>query len=200
MPLSSSSLLPSWSFESSTISVKYCEETIRNIPHNERVIKLIADNPGHKKDDYIDPILECIRDRQLDKPLPKPLPKRYKRNPETGGLETFVLPISKSDATKNKERIPIKDLVLESDVIERSLVINPEICEYITRSSQTSELVRQFKELKTLEVEIQNYLRRILSRREYVKYTCSLCPGEQSSLSELKSKYKNAFSLGIAWA
>lgn len=162
-----------------------CEDTISHILHDERVIKLIADNPGHRKTDYLDPILDCIRDRQLGKTLDQ----LYTRNPNTGGLETFVLEVSKFDAHNNVGKIPIKDRASELDSIERSIVVNPEICFYFARSKETANLVKLFKELKLLEGEIQDYLRKILWRREYVRYKCSLCPGEQSTLFELKSKY-----------
>jgi hypothetical protein len=161
-----------------------CEDTISHILHDEQVIKLIADNPGHRKTDYLDPILKCISDKQLGNTLKQ----LYTRNPNTGGLETFALKVSKFDAHKNVGKMPIKDRASELDSIERSIVINPEICLYFARSKETANLVRLFKELRLLEVEIQDYLRRILWRREYVKYKCSLCPGEQSMLSELKSE------------
>lgn len=55
-------------------------------------------------------------------------------------------------------------------------------CRELLYSCLTGETVANlltlFDDLRYLETKIHNYLEEILLRRDYILYTCNLCPGE----------------------
>ena len=48
----------------------------------------------------------------------------------------------------------------------------------IVGSATAADLINQYNDLKAVGTKIDEYLRQILLRRDYIMYTCKLCPGQ----------------------
>ena len=56
------------------------------------------------------------------------------------------------------------------------------LSDQVMGSEVGASLINQYKDLKTLELKIHESLRGILLRRDYIMYTCKLCPGQAKLL------------------
>ena len=53
-----------------------------------------------------------------------------------------------------------------------------ELSDRIVGSAAAADLINQYNDLKGAGTKIDEYLRQILLRRDYIMYTCKLCPGQ----------------------
>jgi len=53
-----------------------------------------------------------------------------------------------------------------------------ELLYLIVKGETVANLLALFEDLRYLETKIHNYLEEILLRRDYILYTCDLCPGK----------------------
>ncbi|GAI54471.1 unnamed protein product, partial [marine sediment metagenome] len=53
-----------------------------------------------------------------------------------------------------------------------------ELLDLVLKGETVTNFLTLFDDLSYLETKIHNYLEEILLRRDYILYTCNLCPGE----------------------
>ena len=149
-----------------------CKNLIKEITEDDRVAKWLVEHPKWEEGVVVEPVLKCISDRALGKE-PELL---NEPDPETGELEPYMLIKEKPGTHKFVERKSRTQKTIEI-TIEHINLVDPEICTYYLNSQEAAHVVDLFIELRDLELKIRKSLNEILIRRDYVMYTCRLCPG-----------------------
>ena len=155
-----------------------CKKLIKKITEDDRVQNWLEENPTREENIIVKPVLRCISDRAMGRE-PELL---NELNPETGELEPYMQVTSIPGTEKFIERAS-RTQRTEQMAIGSVIYVDPTICTYYLDCQETPQIIELFNELTDLEVKIHESLDEILARRDYIGYTCILCPGQSKESS-----------------
>lgn len=111
------------------------------------------------RDDFQQPVLKRLSYKALERKLE---PFRFEKR-ESGDYEILLV--------DGVETLETSDALAYEQQYKR-------LCDQVLGSELATNLINRYRELRAQEPKIRESLQEILQRRDYIMYSCKLCPGQ----------------------